>query len=125
MIDAFLRQFVYSPDEPMIFCTSLFLFLFVLLTLVYALLRYQHTARLIFVTAFSYYFYYKSSGFYFILLALVTVSDFFLADCIYNDLKEHPDDNRRRKRYLALSLFFDLGLLAYFKYSNFFVGMLA
>ena len=125
MIEAFWQQFVYHPDEPMIFCTSLFIFLFALFTLVYALLRHQLTARLIFVTAFSYYFYYKSSGFYFILLAVVTLSDFFLAECIYNDLQERPDDNRRRKRYLALSLLVDLGLLAYFKYTNFFVGMLA
>ena len=71
MIEAFWQQFVYHPDEPMIFCTSLFIFLFALFTLVYALLRHQLTARLIFVTAFSYYFYYKSSGFYFILLAVV------------------------------------------------------
>ena len=125
MMEALWYQLTYHPDEPMIFCTSLFVFLFALFTLVYALLRYQRKARLLFVTAFSYYFYYKSSGFYFFLLAIVTLSDFFLAEKISNDLEEHPNDNRRRKCYLALSLIVDLGMLAYFKYTNFFAGMLA
>lgn len=42
-------------------------------------LQRRTTARLMFVTLFSYYFYYKSSGAYFFLLAIVTVSDFFIA----------------------------------------------
>lgn len=71
--------FVYDPQAPMIFSSGIFLWLFAAFILVYLLLQRRLTARLLFVTAFSYYFYYKSSGTYFFLLALVTVSDFFIA----------------------------------------------
>ena len=67
--------FVYDPQAPMIFSSGIFLWLFAAFILVYLLLQHRLTARLLFVTAFSYYFYYKSSGTYFFLLALVTASD--------------------------------------------------
>ena len=133
MIEKILQQLTYNPHEPLIFSSSLFLFLFLGFTLVYTLLQRTQTLRLIFVTAFSYYFYYKSSGFYFFLLALVTVSDFFIARRIAT-LKERnaTDDsdysgslNGRLKGLVVLSLLIDLGLLGYFKYTNFFAGMWA
>ena len=52
----------YDPRQPMIFSSGLFLFLFLGFSLVYVLLQKHTTARLLFVSAFSYYFYYKSSG---------------------------------------------------------------
>ena len=68
---------MYDPQAPMIFSSGIFLWLFVAFMVVYVLLQHKYTARILFVTLFSYYFYYKSSGIYFFLLALVTVSDFF------------------------------------------------
>ena len=79
MIELIIKEFTYNPAEPLIFSSGLFLFLFLGFSLVYAMLQNKLTARLLFVTAFSYYFYYKSSGLYFCLLALVTVSDYILA----------------------------------------------
>jgi alginate O-acetyltransferase complex protein AlgI len=69
----------YDPRQPMIFSSGLFLFLFLGFSLIYALLQKRTTARLLFVSAFSYYFYYKSSGVYFFLLGVVSVSDYLLA----------------------------------------------
>ena len=77
-VDGLLQVLTYDPEQPLIFSSGLFLFLFLGFTFVYMLLRKQFTARLIFVTLFSYYFYYKSSGFYFFLLAVVTVSDWLI-----------------------------------------------
>ena len=57
--------FVYDPQAPMIFSSGIFLWLFAAFILIYLLLQRCLTARLLFVTAFSYYFYYKSSGTYF------------------------------------------------------------
>jgi len=53
--------------------------------------------------------------FVFILL-LSTIIDFHLVHRLYFAL-----DNRLKKRWLALSISLNLGLLAYFKYANFFV----
>lgn len=111
----------YNPKEPLIFSSGLFLMLFLGFSFVYMLLQRRLTARLAFVTLFSYYFYYKSSGLYFFLLAVVTLSDYLIARAIYRS----KDDRRRGRWLVALSLTVDLGLLAYFKYTNFFAGLIA
>ena len=59
----------YNAKQPMIFSSGLFLFLFLGFSLIYVLLQKKDTARILFVSLFSYYFYYKSSGFYFFLFA--------------------------------------------------------
>ena len=102
----------YDPQQPMIFNSGLFLFLFLGFSLVYALLQKKMTARLLFVTAFSYYFYYKSSGIYFFLLGIVTVQ------------MVHTVAHWKRKLLVVTSLCINLGLLCYFKYTNFFYEML-
>lgn len=106
--------FVYDPQAPMIFSSGIFLWLFAAFILIYLLLQCRLTARLLFVTAFSYYFYYKSSGTYFFLLALVTVADFFIAR-----LMAVSTVGWQRKTWVVVSLFINLGLLCYFKYANF------
>ena len=109
------QQFVYDPQSPMIFSSGIFLWLATAFLIIYAILHRADTLRLIFVTCFSYYFYYKSSGFYFFLLAVVTVSDFLIAQVM-----SRTANKAGRKWLVALSLLIDLGLLAYFKYTNFF-----
>lgn len=113
-----LQLFTYDASQPMIFSSGLFLWLFAGFMLIYFLLQRQFTLRILFVTIFSYYFYYKSSGTYFFLLAIVTLSDFFLAQRMS---QEHRP--MRRKLLVTLSLIVNLGLLSYFKYTHFFLGM--
>ena len=53
----------YNAKQPMIFSSGLFLFLFLGFSLIYMLLQKKDTARILFVTLFSYYFYYnRKSG---------------------------------------------------------------
>ncbi len=112
-----LQQLTYDPASPMIFSSGIFLLLFLGFSLIYLALGQKTTLRLLFVTAFSYYFYYKSSGFYFFLLAIVTVSDFYMAKMI----SQVRETSRLTAKFLILfSLVLDLGLLFYFKYTNFF-----
>lgn len=118
----------YNPKEPLLFNTGLFLFLFLFLALIYCALKNKSTARLIFVTLFSYYFYYKSSGLYFCLLAIVTVSDWIIGKRIAQTHEPEETDggepqngrSRQARLWLILSIVIDLGLLAFFKYTNFF-----
>lgn len=106
--------FVYNPEEPLIFNSGLFLFLFTGFLFVYILLSKTNRPKLIFVTLFSLYFYYKSSGGYFILLLFATVIDFTLAKLIFRSR-----DAWQRKFYIIVTLIVNLGILGYFKYSNF------
>lgn len=113
------QQFCYDPKEPLLFCSSLFLFMFLGFSLIYYLLNKKTTLRLLFVTAFSYYFYYKSSGLYFILLAVVTLSDYLIGQKLYRTINQS-----KRKRLVVLSVLINLGLLCYFKYTNFLYSIL-
>lgn len=115
-----IDQLMYHTNNPMIFSSGFFLVLFFFFTLIYAALKKKMTSRILFVTCFSYYFYYKSSGLYFILLAIITISDYYIARQLGK-----TENYKSRKGWLLLSLFIDLGLLGYFKYTNFFYEMLA
>lgn len=106
--------FLYNPEQPLIFNSGLFLFLFTGFLWIYISLSKTHKPKLIFVTLFSLYFYYKSSGAYFILLLFATAIDFTLARLIYN-----TRDPWYRKFYIVLTLIVNLGMLGYFKYTNF------
>lgn len=119
-IDKLWKLFVYDPSAPMIFSSGLFLWIFAAFIVIYVLLQKKDTSRILFVTIFSYYFYYKSSGVYFFLLAVVTVADFFIAQWMSRTTKK-----RTKKLFVVLSLFLNLGLLCYFKYTNFFGEVIA
>jgi alginate O-acetyltransferase complex protein AlgI len=111
-----LQQLAYNPEEPLIFSSGLFLFLFSAFVAVYSFLDGKQRPKLIFVTLFSLYFYYKSSGVYFLLLVAATVVDYYLSRLIFN-----TQNALHRKLMLIASLTFNLGVLAYFKYTNFLV----
>lgn len=119
-IDKLKEVFLYDPQSPLIFNSGLFLWLFTGFMVIYALLHRKDTPRIIFVILFSYYFYYKSSGTYFALLAIVTISDFYTAQ-----LMNETNKKILRKVLLAVSLTVNLGLLSYFKYTNFFGEIIA
>ncbi len=113
-IPKLLEQFQYHQAEPLIFNSGFFLFLFLGFMTGYILLSKTHRAKLTFVTLFSLYFYYKSSGVYFLILIGSTVVDYMLANYIYKTTTPW-----KRLSWLAFSLVINLGLLGYFKYTNF------
>lgn len=113
------QQFVYHPKEPLLFSSGLFIFLFTAFMAIYFLVHKNHRAKTTFVTLFSLYFYYKSSGIYFLLLILSAVVDYALAGAIFR-----AESKRTKKIILITSLGLNLGLLAYFKYTNFFYSIL-
>ena len=73
----------YDASSPLIFSSGLFLFLFAGFMLVYSMFRRAPMARIVYVILFSLYFYYKSSGIYFLLLVFASVSDYWIAHAIY------------------------------------------
>lgn len=106
----------YDADAPMLFSSGLFWILFLLFIPVYALLKRSKTKMVIFVVAFSLYFYYKSSGFFFLMLIGTSLVDWLVSKAIYN--------LRRRGAKLCMmwfSITLSLLILGYFKYANFFL----
>lgn len=106
--------FAYQPESPMLFSTGLFFFLFIAFYIGYRALRHTTTARILYVVLFSLYFYYKSSGVWFLLLVFTATSDFLIARALAATVRPAG-----RKAWVALSLVINLGMLAYFKYTNF------
>lgn len=114
--DRLQALFAYDASSPLIFSSGLFLFLFAGFLLVYSVFRRAPMARIVYVIAFSLYFYYKSSGIYFLLLVFTAVSDYWIAHGIA------AARSKKTKRWLvALSVAVNLGMLGYFKYTNFFI----
>lgn len=104
----------YQPNEPMLFSSGLFFFLFIAFLFFYRMLQRHELARIVYVTLFSLYFYYKSSGLWFGLLVFTATSDFLIAQALYrSSIHSH------RKFWVVLSLCINLGMLGYFKYFNF------
>ena len=60
----------YDSAAPMLFNSGLFLVLFLLFLPLYYLLRRLTLARIIYVVCFSLFFYYKSSGYYALILIM-------------------------------------------------------
>ena len=81
--DKVLALLTYDASSPLIFSSGLFLFLFAGFLLVYSAFRRAPMARIVYVIAFSLYFYYKSSGIYFLLLVFAAASDFLIARGIF------------------------------------------
>lgn len=115
-LETIKNWFIYNPKQPLLFNSALFLGLFIIFYFIYILSRKTHYFRITYVVLFSLFFYYKSSGVYFWLLIFSSVVDYSLSRLIFVEpLKFY------RKFYLILSLVINLGMLAYFKYTNFFI----
>lgn len=110
----------YHHNAPILFSSGLFFFLFIGFLIIYMSLRKHLLARLIYVTLFSLYFYYKSSGFWFFLLVFTATSDFLIAQGIHRTASKLG-----RKLFVTLSLCINLGMLGYFKYYNFLLEIIA
>lgn len=99
----------------MVFSSSIFLFWFLPIFLgVYFLVdrRYKNAVALL---ASLIFYGFGSPKFLLVLLLSITI-DFFLVRQI-----DKNEDAKRRKLFLVLSVILNIGLLAYFKYANFFV----
>ena len=117
----------------MLFTQFYFWAFFAIVYSIFALIvRKQTSARLhlrnVFLLFVSWFFYYKTSGLFLLILAFVTLSDWLIAKGIYRARYAAPASppsggSRRGSLLLVLSVVIDLGLLAYFKYAYFFTNM--
>jgi alginate O-acetyltransferase complex protein AlgI len=111
-----LSELSFQADKPLLFNSSFFLYFLLFFFLGYQLLSQKTNARIMLVCAFSLYFFYKACGWYVGLVLLSAVVDFNLSRHIYL-----TRDKRRKNYLLVISLILNLGLLFYFKYTDFFI----
>jgi alginate O-acetyltransferase complex protein AlgI len=109
--------FNYDASSPMIFNSGAFLALFIVFIAIYAIIHKNRIAITLFVIGFSLLFYYKSSGWYLWILVFTTITDFSFALAITEAKKKIF-----KQIWLFLSVGVSLGILFYFKYTNFFLG---
>lgn len=109
------KMFGYSTKEPWFFTEFTFLAVFGIFLVIYAALVQKNTWRKIYIISFSLFFYYKSSGPFLGLFALMIVSDYLFALVI------EKQQGIKKKILLWLSLSYSLSFLLYFKYVNFFI----
>jgi len=108
--------FTYNPTEPMLFNTTRFLAMFLVFYSLYIALRKTFYPRLIYVICFSLFFYYLSSGAFFILIIVSSLFDYFVTKWMF-----YAKSVKTQKILVTLSVIVNLALLGYFKYMNFFI----
>lgn len=112
------RIFSYDETKPFIFTAPAF-WLFLLFVLAgYGLFYKKLFLRHLYLLAVSIFFYYKSGGLFLFLLVLITVVDFTCGLLMFRTGKRYL-----KRIFLIISLISNLGILAYFKYTGFFVEM--
>lgn len=115
-IENFGNMFLYDSSAPMLFSSGLFWVLFLLFLPIYALLKRSRIQMTIFVILFSLYFYYKSSGLFFLMLTGTS-----LVDWTVSRLMAKVNSRNGRKALMWFSIILSLSILGYFKYANFFL----
>lgn len=126
----FLRHiFAFNSESPLLFTQFYFWAFFAIVYTVFAFIMEVGTntrlhLRNIFLMAVSWFFYYKTSGLFLLILLFVTLSDWLIAKRIYSCINRSSNNGKRKaKWWLALSIVIDLGLLCYFKYAYFFTNV--
>ena len=112
--------FAFDADHPLLFTQFYFWGFFALVYALFALImdrvpdslgNKKLHLRNVYLMFVSWFFYYKTSGLFLLILLFVTLSDWLIAQRIYKT---------KNKFWLCLSVAIDLGFLAYFKYAYFF-----
>ena len=139
----FLRHILgFNADSPLLFTQFYFWAFFALVFALFALIMEMKVdgqeskvksklhLRNVYLLFVSWFFYYKTSGLFLLILAFITISDWLIARRIKDSqiknykLRITNHEIPVAKLWLCLSVVIDLGLLAYFKYAYFFTNMI-
>lgn len=113
------EQLKYDPSNPLLFNSSFFLLLFTLFMVFYQFIYKHKLTRVLVFTLFSLYFFYKACGYYFLIIVVSAIVDFIISNAIY----KYREQKLLKKALLVFSVSINLGLLVYFKYTNFFIDL--
>jgi len=116
--EAVKESLLYDPKHPLLFNNGFFVFFFASFIILYFLFRNHHALRRYIFCGFSLYFFYKASGYFVGLVILSAIVNYFISHAIYKRSRKSY-----RKAMLLVCIIFNLGVLFYFKYTNFFAAI--
>jgi len=114
-----LNILLYQEKDPLLFNSAFFMFFFCFFLIAYVACYRFNAIRVYVLSFFSLYFFYKTCGWYVGFILLAAVFDYNISHLIYKSTKKGA-----RKTMLVCSVLVNLGLLFYFKYTNFFIGLI-
>jgi len=86
--------FLFNPEKPLIFTRFFFWGFYFIVLLIFSGLYKQRAVRNVFLFAASLFFYWKTSGLFFLILVFSTVSDFYLGNLIHHSGKKRVEKIR-------------------------------
>lgn len=118
-LDWWVSIFKYNASKPLLFTQPYFWIFLAVVLAGYSLVYKSNPVRNAYLFFVSLFFYYKTSGFYFIILLFSTLADFIIGKQIFRSKVQ-----RNKKLWLALSITINLSILVFFKYAYFFADFL-
>ncbi len=107
--------FVFNPQSPLIFTKFYFWAFFAVVITLYSSVYQKIGMRNAFLAIVSLFFYYKTSGLFFLLLVFSTITDYWIGLRL-----DKTHTQTKRNALVGLSVFLNLSTLIYFKYAYFF-----
>lgn len=119
IIEIIKNMGAFDASTPLLFTQFQFWVFFAAIFAIFSLFHNRKLLRNTFLFAASLFFYYKTSGLFILILLFSTLSDYSIALFI-----DKAQKNSWRKTAMILSVFINLSILAYFKYSYFFTDVI-
>ncbi|MDR3326956.1 MAG: MBOAT family protein [Prevotellaceae bacterium] len=120
MFPDFLKEiFVFDSHSPLLFTQFYFWAFFAVVFAGFAALKNRILLRNTYLAFFSLFFYYKTGGFFVLLLIFNILANMWVGRAIFRSNTES-----QRRMYLVIGLIINLLVLCYYKYAYLFVEML-
>ena len=120
MLTNFLKEtFAFDPNSPLLFTQSYFWVFFLLVFAVFSLVRNKILLRNAFLFFVSVFFYYKTSGWFTLILLFAILFNYLDGFLIHKSKKDSG-----RMTWLIVGLLVNLLTLSYFKYAYFFADVI-
>jgi D-alanyl-lipoteichoic acid acyltransferase DltB (MBOAT superfamily) len=116
--ESILKELLYDPKNPLLFNNGFFVYFFFFFIILHYIFRNNFRVKSYIVSFFSLYFFYKASGSFVVLVIISAIVDYLVSNALYR-----VHDKAQKKLLLVISIFFNLGMLVYFKYTNFFIDL--
>jgi alginate O-acetyltransferase complex protein AlgI len=113
-MELFKNIFLFDEKNPLIYSRLGFWIFYLVVLMGYSLVYKKNPIRNFYLFLISIFFYYKTGGLFFFILLFTTCTDFTLGMAIFKAEKYYF-----KRLWIILSITFNLGMLAFFKYDYF------